>query len=1069
MNGLSWGSSLGEISGKKYPKLNLLKKDPIASSIASKLVTDQGNGGLSAHRRRDAPPAESVIRRISDDVTQNINDSTNIFQLLPDTELAMQILVSSILSPKDMVNVELGFHVGPNVLESEVAGPMVEVVREYFEDVYKIKTYLPKMLEEILFTKGSYPLMVLPESSLDAIINSDRAVSFESFRGSLGRDGKPIPSIGLLGKRESNQSTFSLEHFTQHNTTVSTEETKVKTIDKFNDLLQVSDNFEALKFPSVVDKMRQQRISDALGYKKASFESRQKKDEMSDEEITRSLYRHRTYQRQPYQHIKTPTEVGRENVGHPLVMKLPPEAVIPVHVPSNPEDHVGYFLLLDQYGNPLNRVREADYYRDISQNLSSNTDVSSQLLAAGQRASGGLDRRDNANLEVAEAVRIYADIVERDLVQRLKNGVYGDGIEISRPLDVYQVMLARSLSNMGTQILYVPAELMTYMAFDFNQFGVGKSLLDDNKILASIRAMLMFSNTMAAIKNSVGRTGLRIQLDPEDPDPASTVEYMVHEYSRNRSAAYPLGASNPTDLIDFLQNAGIDVQVSGNAAYPETTLDVEDKSMNRVQPDSQLEDDIKHKFFMSLGMSPETIDLSSNVEFATSVVTSNLLLAKRVIIYQDKLLALVKDHMDKYIRNSSILLERLHKAIEDNKKGLGSETKKLEPDQLINLFLGGLNVTLPRPDSAKLENQIQAFDLYSDALEKAVDAYFGEDSFMLQEFDDIESDMRGVRAAVIAYFKRQWLRNNNVLPELMDLVALNDDGDPELDLLKIHGSHLENIGKSVADLMEKMRKDREKREKQLEEKEETSTDGGDGDAGGDGGSDPWADDTSDDGGDPWADDDVGGDDTGGGEEPAEPSEEPVDDGDDATDTGDTEEETASEEPEETDTGEPETSEEPSEEPAEPETSDDPETTEVSEEPTEPTEGGEEPEEVEEPEAPEEPEPEEPEESEEPEETPEEEPEAEEPEEEVEVPEEPESSDIDGEEEPEEPDASDGEEEEEAVNEAEDDAEGAEIQEEETPQEPDTSDDEEDGLGETPAEPESSETDEEEEDDENTNQ
>lgn len=1032
MNGLSWGSSLGEISGKKYPKLNLLKKDPIANSIASKLVTDQGNGGLSAHRRRDAPPAESVIRRISDDVTQNINDSTNIFQLLPDTELAMQILVSSILSPKDMVNVELGFHVGSNVLEGEVAGPMVEVVREYFEDVYKIKTYLPKILEEILFTKGSYPLMVLPESSLDAIINSDRAVSLESFRGSIGSDGRPIPSIGLLGKKESNKSTFSLEHFTQHNTTVSTEETKVQTIEKFNDLLRVSDNFEALKFPSVMDKMRQQRISDALGYKRASFESRQKKDEMSEEEITRSLYRHRNYQRQPYQHVKTPGEVGRESVGHPLVMKLPPEAVIPVHVPSNPEDHVGYFLLLDQYGNPLNRVRESNYYRDISQNLTSNADVSSQLLAAGRRASDGLDRRDNTNLEVAEAVRIYADIVERDLIQRLKNGVYGDGIEISRPLDVYQVMLARSLSNMGTQILYVPAELMTYMAFDFNQFGVGKSLLDDNKILASIRSMLLFSNTMAAIKNSVGRTGLRIQLDPEDPDPASTVEYMVHEYSRNRSAAYPLGASNPTDLIDFLQNAGIDVQVSGNAAYPETTLDVEDKSMNRVQPDSQLEEDIKHKFFMSLGMSPETIDLSSNVEFATSVVTSNLLLAKRVIIYQDKLLALVKDHIDKYIRNSSILLEQLHKAIEDNKKGLGSETGKLEPDQLINLFLAGLNVTLPRPDSAKLENQIQAFDLYSDALEKAVDAYFGEDSFMLQEFDDVESDMRGVRAAVIAYFKRQWLRNNNVLPELMDLVSLNEDGEPELDLLKIHGTHLENIGKSVADLVEKMRKDREKREKQLEEEEEAET------SSDDDGDDSWADDDdgddasgSDD--DSWADDAGGDDDPGASEEPEETSEEPEEGGEETTD--DTVEETETEEPEETSSEEPEANEGPEE------TSEEPEETE------------------------------EPEEVEEAEESPEEEPETEEvpePEEEIEVPEEPEGSDIDGEEEPDEPEASDDPDNDEAVDDAVDDAEGEEVQEEETPQDPDASDDEEDGLGETPAEPESSETDEEEEDDDETN-
>lgn len=812
----------GKLGGSQFPKLNAIRKDPVASSLVSKLVPEPGHRA-GQKKRRDVPPAEGMVRRISDQTTQNITDTSNIFQLLPDTELAMQILVSSILSPKDMVNVELGYRVNNEIMESEVSGALIDIVKRYFEGTYKIKTFLPTILEDCLFKKGSYPLLVLPESSLDDVINSDSRISLESLRGELDSKQRPIRSIGLLGSARKNKDPWSMETFVGRTDIVPEEECKIamesKVSKKLKGEILVSDNLNTLKFPKVIERMRKDRIQDTFGAAKLGMEARRKKDDkVSDDEFADHLYPKRNYEKKQYVAVKTKDALEKPTEGHPLVMKLPPESVIPVHVPSNPEDHIGYFVLLDQFGNPLSRVKEADYYRDLSTNIQS-SDITSQLMEAGRRAATGYGQSDKAVTE-SETVRLYAEMVERDLIARLKNGVYGEGVEISRPLDVYRIMLARSLSSMGTQILYVPAELVTYIAFDHNQFGVGKTLLDDAKILASIRSMLLFSNTMAAIKNSTGKTSVQIELDPEDPDPSSTVEYMVHEYARNRQAAYPLGASNPLDIIDFLQNAGIDVQVSGNAAYPETRLNVEDYNSNKTEIDRDLEEDIKARYFMSLGLSPETIDMSRDVEFATSIVSSNLLLAKRVILYQDKLLSHLQDHITKFVSNSSLLWLELKETLEANKTGLSKENRELSAEEIIEVFLDHLELTLPRPDNAKLENQLEAFRLYNDALEQAVDAYFGEDSFMLEEFGDLEREMRPIRAAVIAYYQREWLRNNNVLPELQDLILQDDKGKAELDLNEIHGNHLDMIGKSITDLIQRMRKDREKREKKLEEKEE---------------------------------------------------------------------------------------------------------------------------------------------------------------------------------------------------------------------------------------------------------
>src|SRR5690606_1018836 len=185
------------------------------------------------------------------------------------------------------------------------------------------------------------------------------------------------------------------------------------------------------------------------------------------------------------------------------------------------------------------------------------------------------------------------------------------------------------------------------MAFDYNEYGVGKSLVEETKILASLRIMMLFANTMAGIKNSVGHTGLEITLDPEDAEPATTVEILMNEYAHTRQMAYPIGTAAPLEIINFLQRAAVDVHVSGNPRYPETRAEVVDKQANRTLVDTGLDEELKKRHTMSFGLNPETVDLGMNVEFATSITSSNILLAKRSKLYQDKLTPFLEDLISK--------------------------------------------------------------------------------------------------------------------------------------------------------------------------------------------------------------------------------------------------------------------------------------------------------------------------------------------------------------------------------------------------------------------------------------
>lgn len=881
-------------SDRRFARLDVNRTNPDVRAVLTKLVSDRTikPSTVSGNRALQVPN-DTFLKKISDSTAARVSDSESLFQLLPDTQLAMEILISSILSPKDMVNTDLTFTVETGSLETELVGAMLKFVEEYFDKSYKIKKILTPILQDVLFLTGSYPLLILPENTIDDAINSPQRVSIESLRETMDSEGN-LYRMGLLGpskKPPQHNARTAMEALygdlkpttTPINARVSFER-EGKSLD-FDPQLTVVDNFSILKLPILKDKIRQDRIQDILSIKHTTAKTnhhvsleddknkRNKPIAETTAEVEASLYRKRRYRIAPVFSLVPNDMLDAKPVGHPMVMKLPSESVIPVHVPSNPDEHIGYFLMLDDYGNPVVKAQTADYYTDMTTNINTNRDMVSQLIATTRRAEKG--RIPNDRETDQDIVQAYADLVEEDLLNRLKNGIYGDGVAISRPQEVYRVMLSRALAKMQTKLLYVPADLMTYIAFDYNRFGIGASLLEKGRILGSIRSIMLFASTMSMIKNSVAREQLNITLDPNDKDPTKTVEFLIHEYAKTRQASYPVGASNPLDIINFLQNAAVQVAVTGNTGYPETKFEVEDKASNKTMPNTELMEELRNQYIMSLGLSPETVLAGANAEFATTIVTQNLLLTKRVLQYQEKLCGFIEDHIQKYIMYSGYLMDGLREVVRENKSSVvkakkeaeekekqkqteaeaqsnptaGSEeeagtddtgttstqsdknetkanasaTLITEPDKIdkekygedaiIIEFIKALRVALPSPDTASVEAQMKAFDAYNEALDKALKAYldasFLNDTTMGELAPAIESTVAVARA----YFQRQWLRSNNVLPELDVLTNMGGEDDDTFNLLEAQDAHLEGLMTSVGEFMKALRE--KQKEKQI--------------------------------------------------------------------------------------------------------------------------------------------------------------------------------------------------------------------------------------------------------------
>jgi len=804
-------------TGKKYPAMKLVGGQLKSAAIISKLVKDRNVQPFNIHDKNSFYNLDtSGFKLVSDEVAEKMRAAENIMQLFPDLELAAQILISSILSPKDMVSTEVIYKFSESVMPASLSAQFISAISEEMEKHYGFKKQLPDILREAMFISGAYVKAVIPESAVDDVINSQFNVSTESIAEILDS-----PSIGILGNPvvQSSSNKLSMESIRakykggavagyNQNLHIATESNSNPSpgASKMMELVQITDNFKYLKLPHALKTLSENSIRNTV--RSVSTESAAVR--FSDKEITDMFFRKVDPKEVPFVAVKTRDQTSRPSVGRPMDMKIPTEATIPVYIPGDPKTHVGYFILLDEEGNPLVYTRMLQVIGSMNASLTDNTNQVTTLLT--QRAKRNLIGNSDRNLFVNDYTKAYKGIIEGDLIYRLKNGIYGQRLELGASDQVYQMMMARTLAGQYTRLLYVPAEMVTYFALNFTTDGIGKSLLDDLKVLTSLRAILLFAKVMAMAKNSIAVTHVNMTIDPDDPDPMKTIETGINEVIKMRQQYFPLGINTPLDLVDWVQRAGLEFTFEGHPGIPQTKFDFESKNFQHQLPDNELDELLRKQTIMAFGLSPETVDNGFASEFATTVLANNILLSKRVLQWQDKLTPCMTGYVKQVIRNDFTVRERLYTLIENE---LASVDRYLDADQktlrdhdqkkfinyLIDYYSTYLEITLPRPNVTSVETLSSAFDQQSEALDKALE-FWVSSSFMTEELvGEVSQSIDAVKVALKAYFMRQWMSENGFMTELADIVSTNEEDKPVLDLNEINKEHIQGVMRGVLEFL----------------------------------------------------------------------------------------------------------------------------------------------------------------------------------------------------------------------------------------------------------------------------
>ena len=525
-----------ENNRKVYPPLTLVKRNPKVAAVISKLVTPrikESTGTLTS--RVENSVDHSQMSDMTQSISQRILDNSNIVQLFPDIELASQILISSILSPKDMVRNELIFKSDKKDIPAELAMALTTIIKEELDKTYKLSDKLPLILKEMLFISGAYVEAVIPENVIDQLINNPDRLANESIT-EISQWTKNVGTLGFLGElsEKSTNRKFGLESVDlilkktydgkvhiKTNTSwehASTYVSKIAIADRSPENyiskeafenVEISDDFRLLTLPKAIESIRKKKISDIiygtsahaidLEKTKTSMEdvSSNGTDALSNRDFTALLYKGVKTKTRTFISVPTDSQTVRKSVSKPLVIRFPTEAVIPVYTPGDVSNHIGYFVMIDGDGHPVTKASlQSQINGQITPLGDQSASMSSLLL---KRAQSNLIEMTNNDVTMTRHSEIYANIVEADLLERLKKGIYGENVGIARNNDVYRIMLSRSLANQYTRLLYVPRETMTYFMFDHYDNGIGKSLLDDLRVMLSLRAIILFSKEMIQI------------------------------------------------------------------------------------------------------------------------------------------------------------------------------------------------------------------------------------------------------------------------------------------------------------------------------------------------------------------------------------------------------------------------------------------------------------------------------------------------------------------------------------------------------------------------------------------
>ena len=820
------------VSGAKIPKLNTLNKDPVSQSVLKLLTLEENKPKTKGQAGNKDQIPKATLDRISQITSTTIDANSEMMESVPGTFKALSILQSAILSPRDLTSINLSYksesYEGRN---NDLNTLLMNRVEDYVEGNYKITDRLSDILANVLFYKGGEAIALLSSSSLDNVINGHVKASLESLeddykngefvsRGWLGdnddtlKSGVRKASLESLLSGEAASMTNNVVGNTNYNVTV-TDNDSILRMPQLK--LTLARNAMAKKV-AIPRSLRRATATRSYGIEALDEKGQPKNKDgsrggtsiaksLSDDQyvdIYNQLFKQRDYKQSDLVEMRRDDELTQENVDAVLWKDLPLESVVPIHFPGNPRARIGAYVILDGDGNPVSSAMNENKYQDVMQNKSDTAnaiDGTKGIIAMAQEYKNG----NSDQFSMVDFRKKVTGDIEKDLVQRIVNGTFAQKVALGMTDEIKDIMFARAMRNLKTKVLFIPEEALVYFAFDFNRFGIGRSLLERSRLYASMAMANVISTTLANISASTNVTTLGITLDPDNPEPDQTIEAIVTTHlNSNRTMSSLIGARNPRDVINIMDEAGVIVKTNGHPGYPDIDVDVSYDKRNVTPPDAEWNDRLLEMLWGMWEVDPALLSTQNAAQFAIEHINNNALFRKSTGVKRKMFCNTLSELVQKIVMKSGNLMNDLYEIIADNKK-LWAPTSKKGKEQLKELkeehpeidnndqslmnfilvnFINSITLTLPEPMEGDIDEQNRAYDTMRQRYENAIKDLFPDDilSYVLGDGADT-TKFEVWRNNLVAHKMREWMAGSGSYEDITALCEIDDESNASITLL----------------------------------------------------------------------------------------------------------------------------------------------------------------------------------------------------------------------------------------------------------------------------------------------
>ena len=728
--------------------------------------------------------------------------------LAPELKDAADIWVSSVISPTDLQTNSIQIILEKTDLGQDIEDKISSELTDFFNNEFELAPRMKTWMKRAIFQDGASPILIVPQVNIDtlnAAVDIDETNAGHDVKEIIHNANNPqinqqmIPGNFTMGGERLEYDNIPPMMYNAKDSSMElliptiqpTEGRKKQHYDElfnkidtdidqmFESWSQTDKSYEVFNNPEVVTTTKETKkaIKELFSEAKKSVVITYDASKLN----TKSRYEGaaKSMEKKVLEHFLMDsanptylldTDESLEEKHHPTVIDLPYSSAIPVTIPGAPDKHVGYFILVNQWGTPLtDHVYDRSTYNGPRKLTEGAMQATFGQPAAYKYAAGINDDQR------FKATTMMFGLTMRNLLNN-KLEEYGfAGATIEEHEATTLCLFRYLLDRKKVGLVFVPASMMVYMAYDYHIDGTGKSRIEDLSTLLSLRTVLLISGIMAATENAIDNKVIEVDVDEKNANVTQYLSMVRDAFIEKKMLRFdnePL-----TVQRDLLQRSLTLLPKNMKGIRENLNITTDRKSANAISPDTSFMEQLTNWIITGLEVPHAALNQTGEQEYARSVATTNLMFNNKIkgeqkttVRFGNKLIrtytkfsAPLQKKIIDILKTSSKSRKDMHASNESDNSD--TKTPKSKQDvgfnndsiqKQLQTVIRNIKITFPSPQIVVDKAQYEEITAYSDAVDRILQMIFSENQVMDQDAKEMFTLFREtVKADMIRDYIKQ--------------------------------------------------------------------------------------------------------------------------------------------------------------------------------------------------------------------------------------------------------------------------------------------------------------------------